>query len=159
MESSQTLETLSFFRAFEASDRERLAAIATRRSYGEGTTIFAEGDEPGSVRVLESGLVSLRQRQRDGLGDVQMMSIRDSGSVFGIAALVGEDHVYPHSAICLEDTVLVEIDGEQLLELLHAEPEAGVRILLRFAKYLASRLTGAREQIRSRIRPGLISHG
>ena len=159
MESSETLANLSFFDAFEPADCERLAAIATRRSYAEGTTIFEEGDEPGSVRVLERGLVSLRQRQKNGIGDVQMMSIRDSGSVFGIAALVGEAHIYPHSAVCLEETVLVEIDGKQLLELLHAEPEAGVRILLRFTKYLASRLTGAREQIRSRIRPGLISHG
>ncbi len=159
MERAETLEHLTFFEAFVASDRERLAAIATRRSFGEGATIFDEGDEPGSIRVLESGLVSLRQKQKDGLGDVQMMIIRDSGSVFGIAALVGEEHVYPHSAVCLEDTELIEIDGERLLALLHAEPEAGVRILLRFAQYISSRLTGAREQIRSRIRPGLISHG
>ena len=38
-------------------------------------------------------------------------------------------------------------------------PEAGVRILRKLAAIMAERLIAAREQIRSRIRPGLISHG
>ncbi len=159
MESSESLETLNFFAGLEPADRELLAAISSRRSYPAGTTIFAEGDGPGSVRVLESGLVSLRQKHRGGSGDVQMTSIGERGAVFGIAALVGKEHIYPHSAVCLEDTEVVEIEGEQLLAELNANPEAGVRILLRFAQYMAARLSAAREQIRSRVRPGLISHG
>jgi len=35
----------------------------------------------------------------------------------------------------------------------------GFAILMRLASTLAERLAAAREQIRSRIRPGLISHG
>ncbi len=159
MESSESLESLDFFSGLEAADRELLAAIASRHSYPAGTTIFTEGDEPGSLRVLERGLVSLRQRQRDAPGDMQMMSLSERGAVFGIAALVGEENIYPHSAICLEETEVVELDAEQLLSLLHDKPDAGVRILLRFAQYLSTRLSAAREQIRSRVRPGLISHG
>lgn len=159
METAESLEKLDFFAALEPADRELLAAISSRRSYKAGTTIFAEGDGPGSVRVLETGLVSLRQKHRGASGDVQMNSISEPGAVFGIAALVGKEHLYPHSAVCIEDTDVVEIEGERLLAALHEHPQAGVRILLRFAQYMAERLSAAREQIRSRIRPGLISHG
>ena len=159
MESSESLESLDFFHALDPSDRELLAAISTRRSYAAETTIFTEGGHPEALLVLESGLVSLRQKQKGGPGDMQMMSITERGAVFGLAALVGEGHIYPHSAICLEDTEVVQIDGERLLALLHEKPEAGIRILLRFSQYLVARLSAAREQIRSRVRTGLISHG
>lgn len=159
MESTESLEPLTFFNALEPADRELLAAISSRRSYAAGATIFAEGDAQGSLRVLESGLVSLRQNHKGAPGDVQMTSISEPGSVFGIAALVGEQHLYPHSAVCLEDTEVVEIDGDRLLAVLHENPEAGVRILLRFGQYMAAQLSAAREQIRSRVRTGLISHG
>ena len=159
MESSESLGAFDFFSGLEAADRELLAAIATRRTYPAGTTIFAEGDGVGALRVLVSGLVSLRQKQRGGSGDMQMMSLGEPGAVFGIAALVGEENIYPHGAICMEETEVIELDRERLLALLEERPEAGVRILLRFAQSLSKRLSAAREQIRSRLRPGLISHG
>lgn len=159
MTSIENLENLSFFDGLEPADRDALLAISERRTYAAGETIFGEGDGPGSLRVLVSGLVSLRQKLKGSSGDAQMAKVSEPGSVFGIAALVGEEHLYPHSAVTLEATVLIEIEGERLLALFEADPAAGVRILLRFAQYMAAKLSSAREQIRSRLRPGLISHG
>jgi CRP-like cAMP-binding protein len=152
-------ENLSFFDGLTAADRESLVAISERRSYAAGATIFAEGDGPGSLRVLVSGLVSLRQKLKGASGDAQMAAVSEPGSIFGIAALVGEEHLYPHSAVALEATEVIEIEADRLLELFDADPAAGVRILLRFSQYMAAKLSAAREQIRSRLRPGLISHG
>ena len=155
----EVLERLSFFRELEPADHQTLAEIATLRTYGPGDVIFAEGDGPGSLRVLVSGLVSLRQKMKDVGGDAQMAALSEPGSVFGIAALVGREHLYPHSAVCMEESEVVEIDGDRLLALFEEKPDLGVRLLLRFGQYLATRLSAAREQIRSRVRPGLISHG
>jgi CRP-like cAMP-binding protein len=159
MEKPESLEALNFFHGLEEEDRELLAAISTRRSYPAGNTIFAEGEAPAAVHVLESGLVSLRQSKKGALDHVQLTSVGEPGAVFGIAALVGQQNLHPHCAFCLEDTEVVEIEGERLLATLRDNPEAGVRILLRFAQYMAARLTSAREQIRHRVHRGLISHG
>ena len=156
---AETLENLSFFHGLDPADREALLAISERRRYGAGETIFAEGDPPGSLRVLVSGLVSLRQKLKGSSGDAQMAAVSEPGAVFGIAALVGAEHLYPHSAVTVEPTEVIEIEGDRLLALFESDPAAGVRILLRFSQYMAAKLSAAREQIRSRVRPGLISHG
>ena len=159
MATPENLENLSFFDGLEPADRDSLIAISDRRSYAAGDTIFAEGDGPGSLRVLVSGLVSLRQTLRGVGSDAQMAKVSEAGSVFGIAALVGEEHIYPHSAVCLEETEVIEVDGRQLRTLCVESPQVGVHILERLSAVMAERLYAAREQIRSRIRPGLISHG
>jgi len=159
MENPESLEALNFFHSLEPADRDLLAAISTRHSYEAGSVIFSEGDRSSAVRVLESGLVSLRQSRKGALDHVQLSSVGEPGAVFGIAALVGEENLHPHSAVCLEQTEVVEIDGGRLLGALHDNPEAGVRILLRFAQYMAARLTAAREQVHHRVHRGLISHG
>lgn len=159
MTTVDNLENLSFFDGLEPADREALLAISERRSYGAGETIFSEGDQLDSLRVLISGLVSLRQKLKGASGDAQMAAMSEPGSVFGIAALVGAEHLYPHSAVTVEATEVLEIDGNRLMALFESDPAAGVRILLRFSQYVAAKLSAAREQIRSRLRPGLISHG
>ncbi len=153
------LENLSFFDGLEPADREALLAISERRTYEAGDSIFSEGDGSDSLRILVSGLVSLRQKLKGASGDAQMAAVGEPGSVFGIAALVGEEHLYPHSAITVEATEVLEIAPARLHELFASDPEAGVRILLRFSQYVAAKLSAAREQIRSRLRTGLISHG
>jgi len=153
------LETTPFFKELGAEERELLAGICEARRHAKGETLFREGDEAGALHVLVKGLVSFRQRQKHGGEEALMGSVNDPGDVFGIAAVVGDRHLYAHTAVCLEETELVRIDGEKLLALCEENPRAGFHIWLRLTAVLAERLAAAREQIRSRIRPGLISHG
>jgi len=159
MVAPQRLAENPFFAGLTAEDRELLTPIAESRAYAAGETIFPEGGATDVLRVLDKGLVSFRMRQRHGGDEVAVGHAGDPGAVFGISALVGKGHVYPHSAICLEDAAVIEIDGNQLLALCKGQPRAGVRILVRLAAVMADRLSAAREQLRSRLRPGLISHG
>jgi len=159
MVAPQKLARNPFFAGLTAEDRELLSPIAESRTYAAGETIFPEGGATDILRILDSGLVSFRQRQRHGGDEVAVGHVGDPGAVFGISALVGNEHVYPHSAVCLEEAEVIEIDGRQILAICEAQPRAGVRILLALAAVMADRLTAAREQLRSRLRPGLISHG
>ena len=153
------LKELPFFSTLAPQEREQLERIARNRTYAAGTTLWKEGDAAGSLRILVKGLVSFRQKQKGGGTDALMGSLHDAGDAFGIAALVGEKHTYRYTAVCLEETEVVEIDGAPLMRLCEEQPKLGFAILMRLASTLAERLAAAREQIRSRIRPGLISHG
>jgi CRP-like cAMP-binding protein len=150
---SEPLERIPFFRALGAREQELLAPISRRRSHRAGETLFAEGDPPGPLRVLVKGLVSFRQ------GESTVGTVGTEGELFGISALLGERERYFYTAVCLEPTEVIELDGQRLLRLCEEQPIAGIRIMRRLTEVLAQRLTAAREQIRSRVRPGLISHG
>jgi CRP-like cAMP-binding protein len=159
MVAPETLEKVPFFESLAPKERELLARLAHRRRYQAGEQIFAEGEQSDALRVLVRGMVSFRQQQRHGGEPVRMGAVDECGDVFGISAIVGRDNLYPHSAVCLEETDLIEVDGPELLSLCEQQPTTGVHILQRLAMVMAQRLTATREQIRSRIRPGLISHG
>ena len=156
---AESLERIPFFQALGEEERDLLAPLSQARSYAAGETIFQEGTPIGPLRVLLSGHVSFRQHQRSGGEDALMSSVTEEGEIFGISALIGVRETYAYSAVCLKDTEVVEVDGQKLMQLCAERPETGVRILRRLTQVVAHRLYAAREQIRSRIRPGLISHG
>ena len=159
MAKNESLERVPFFRALGDAERELLEAISRRKSYKAGETIFREGDPPGPLRILLKGLVSFRQRQENSESDASFGSIAAEGELFGISALLGARERYFYTAICLEPTEVIELDGPKLIRLCEEKPIAGIRIMRRLTEVLAHRLTSAREQIRSRVRPGFISHG
>jgi len=159
MVAPDSLEHLKFFSQLEPSERDLIAPIAERRVYTAGETIFNEGKPVESLHILVDGLVSFRQCQRTGDEQVSIGNVCDSGDAFGITALVARDRPGPHSAVAVEKTEVIEINGGKLLELCEREPAVGVHLLLMLGAVMAQRLSAAREQLRSRVHPGLISHG
>ncbi len=159
MAKNESLDRIPFFHALGDAERELLAPVSARKNYKKGETMFREGDPPGPLRILVKGLVSFRQRQYGGEGEASFGSVAAEGELFGISALLGARERYFYTAVCLEPTEVIELDGPKLLRLCEENPIAGIRIMRRLTEVLAQRLTAAREQIRSRVRPGLISHG
>jgi CRP/FNR family cyclic AMP-dependent transcriptional regulator len=156
---AESLERIPFFRALGDAERELLASISTRRKHEAGAAIFKEGDPPGPLRILVKGLVSFRQRQYGNGGEATFGTVTAEGELFGISALLGGRERYFYTAVALEPTEVIELDGPKLMRLCQEHPVSGIRIMRGLTEVLAQRLTAAREQIRSRVRPGLISHG
>ncbi len=156
--SPDPLRGIPFLRDLSDDERARVATMAAEKTYPAGTTIFAEGATDDTLHVLARGLVSFRIKQESG-GESTMGTANDPGDVFGITAVVGEDHTSPYSAVCLEDTDVLELEGKALRTLQQDHPAIGNRILTHLITTMARRLNAAREQLRSRVRPGLISHG
>jgi len=149
---TETLSEIPFFGRLAESERSMLSPLSNRRRYRAGDVIFGEGQEPDALRVLVKGLVSFRD-------ETSAFGAARDGDVFGIGAIVGRDAVYPHSAVALEDCEVVEIDASRLLALCETVPALGVHVLHRFATVLAQRLSAARQQLRSRLEPGSVTHG
>ena len=158
MSAPDPLRGIPFLRDLEEGERARVAALTVEKSYSAGDTIFSEGATDDALHVLARGLVSFRIRQEDG-GESTMDTASEPGDLFGIAAVVGEDHTSPYSAVCLEDSDVLELEGKAFRALCQEQPAVGNRILTHLVVTMARRLSAAREQLRSRVRPGLISHG
>jgi len=159
MVESEFLEQVEFFRNLEPKERTLLAPISHLRTYEAGETIFSEGSRVDALRILVEGMVSFRQKQRHDGPEIAICSVCDHGAVFGITSLVAREAPCPHTAVCIEATRVIEVDGAELLTLCEREPGVGVHLLLKLSAVMAERLAAAREQLRSRVSPGLISHG
>ncbi len=154
------LERLPFFEDLDAEERALLSGISRRQSAVAGQRIFEEGEPSRTFYIVVSGLVSLRQKARLEAEEVAVaVAAGRPGELVGVSAMLGEEGIHPTSGICLEPTELIEIDAPELMAALESNPAVGFRILRRLTHIVAERLAAAQAQIRSQIRPGLISHG
>jgi CRP-like cAMP-binding protein len=154
------LTTLPFFRSLTDEEIALLAPHATLRTAVAGTRIFEEGSASSTLLVFMSGMVANRQSPLHGGDDILMNVVNQPGEVIGASALApGEEALHPFSAVCMEDSEFVVLPIEELWSALENNPAVGLGLLRRFTEMLGHRLAATREQIRSRIRPGLISQG
>jgi CRP-like cAMP-binding protein len=154
------LKTLPFFRSLTDEEIDLLAPHAILRTAAKGTRIFDEGASSDTLLVLVSGMVANRQSPLHGGDDILMNVVSQPGEVIGASALAtGDDAVHPFSAVCMENSEFVVLPVDELWTAFEEDPAVGLGLLRRFTLMLGHRLAATREQIRSRIRPGLISHG
>lgn len=154
------LKTLPFFRSLNDEEIDLLAPHAALRTAATGSRIFEEGTPSDTLLVLVAGMVANRQSPLHGGDDILMNVVNQPGEVIGASALAaGDNAVHPFSAVCMEPSEFVVLPVEELWAAFQEDPATGLGLLRRFTLMLGERLAAAREQIRSRIRPGLISHG
>lgn len=156
-----TLEPIArseLFRGVGPNVLSDIVPLCQEVQYPRGAVIFEEGTPANQVAVLVHGLVTLRIDTPLSSEKVMVTAIRDAGEVFGWSALI-EPYTYTSSAVCLEPSVVILIDGPGLRRLLAERPEAGFIVMRNVAAIVASRLHKARTALISARTTGLISHG
>jgi ABC-type nitrate/sulfonate/bicarbonate transport system permease component/CRP-like cAMP-binding protein len=109
----------------------QIAALGRRMSCDSGTLIYDVGDTADDICIIVSGRVE--HTLEPGVNARRPVQTLGEGDVFGWAALLAK---YPHrlaKAVCVEPTEIVRINGNDLLRLLEADPDAGDVVMSRFA--------------------------
>ena len=159
MVAADALASTPFFTDFPSEARELLSPIAFRRTYGAGDVIFRQDDPATVVGVLINGLISFRARLADDEASITIGHASHPGDVFGWSSVIGAKHKYAHTAVCIEESEVVEIDGPGLVQVCREHPSIGVPVLEKLSAVIAERLESTRAQVGHRVRRGLISHG
>jgi CRP/FNR family transcriptional regulator len=113
------LRQTTIFRRLTADDRQRLAAVATVRSYEKGVLLFQEGDPSDHLYTVVSGRVKVFKTTARG-SDV-ILEIFGPGDPVGAVA-VYESRAYPASAVTLEATSCLLIPRQAFFSLLETYP-------------------------------------
>jgi CRP/FNR family cyclic AMP-dependent transcriptional regulator len=153
-----TLRRSKLFNGLSDEVLRRVAGLCHEEAYDSGTTIFSEGEKAQKLYILEKGLVALRIQPAGQEKSIMVAAIKEQGQIFGWSSLV-EPAQYSSSAVCMEDSKVLAIKGEDLLPLLEENPSVGFVVMRRLAGIVSSRLRSTREQLISALAPGLISHG
>jgi CRP-like cAMP-binding protein len=155
----ESMQRIPLFGSLKPAEIRLLSPLLFRRTYAAGESIFREGSAAGLVAILLEGLVSFRRRVAGNGEEACLFTVNEPGSVFGWSAIVGQSRLLPHTAVCIEETEVIEMDGRRLLAVCRQNPELGVRVLERLSGVLADRLHGMREQIGRRVVEPRITHG
>jgi NitT/TauT family transport system permease protein len=106
-----------------------IARLATWRSYARGDLIYDVGDPADGIQVVSSGSV----RHVLSVDGVDLDRSMRSGDVFGWAAVLEGRRNRLAKTIALERTELIQINGDELMQLIKRTPAIGDVIMSRFA--------------------------
>lgn len=115
----EILQQTTIFRRLGPADRQRLAEVASLRSFDKGDTLFNEGDPPDHLFTVVSGRVKVFKSTARGT-DV-ILHIFGPGDPVGAVA-VYESRPYPATAAALEPTTAVLIPRQAFFSLLENYP-------------------------------------
>ncbi len=131
------LKGLDIFSDLELPAQERLSMMFQERAFNQGETIFEEGSIGNSMMLITSGEVRVSQKPKP--GEEEALIVLREGDVFGEMALI-EDLPRSADTIAHSDVIIFEISRDNFMEYIDADCRSGLRILLKLAKILSSRL-------------------
>lgn len=131
------------FQDLSGSELRLLENIINVRQYRPGESIFRQGEVGVGMYIILSGTVNVYveelQAQTAEVRTTHVTQLK-AGDFFGELALVEEASRRSASATAHEDTVLIGFFKPDLVEIVERNASAGVKILLRLAEVLGTRL-------------------
>lgn len=105
----------------------------------QGDVIFNAQDEARYLFVLLEGSVAIRVNLTSRPESVTISYINRPYSTFGWSGVVSPFH-YTATAVCDEDSRLLQIDGHRLMALLEEHPAEGFTVMRRMTEVISNRL-------------------
>ncbi len=141
--SSVSITSAPFFEGLPTAAIEKAIAHVVMRSHPANQVILLENDWGSSVYFILTGWVKIRTYNLD--GKEVTLNILGKGELFGEMAPLDE---VPRSTdvITLAPTAIGNMPAQDFVQLLNAEPQAGVRL----AKLMARRLRQVNRRLRLR---------
>jgi CRP/FNR family transcriptional regulator, cyclic AMP receptor protein len=120
------LERSRLFRSLSAAALLRIAALAVRRTFKQGSIVFSQGDPGDALYGVVTGRVRISASVKD--GKEMFLNIMEPGDTFGeIALLDGASRTATASATA--DCELILIKREAFLGLLQNEPKVAFHLI------------------------------
>ncbi len=109
--------------------------IAMKESHSKGDFLFKEGEPATHFYTLIKGYIKLSISETGH----KVYMVNKAGEAFGWSSLVGREALSA-SAECMEDTVVLKFDKEELGKLLESHPENGLIFYRKLSEILGNRL-------------------
>lgn len=133
MDIQATLRNTALLAGMSSETYAALAKIARPLRFEEGDAVYRIGDPARDVFVVSAGSV----RFTIGVGNRPGGSVFHAGDAIGWAALLEDQPRRIATAVCMEDTALLALSGEQILATFDRDPAAGYTVMRRLAKRIA----------------------
>ncbi|MEI6289033.1 MAG: cyclic nucleotide-binding domain-containing protein [Chloroflexota bacterium] len=146
MINSSTLAGFPLFKDVSPEVLGKIASISEELSFNEGDIIFREGEKADKLHFLLSGGIALRVKIMTKPESVTVSFVSKSNECFGWSGLISPHH-YTASAFCEENSTIMTLEGQKLLNILSENPEAGFKVMHRMANLVSDRLRNSRQAL------------
>jgi CRP/FNR family transcriptional regulator, cyclic AMP receptor protein len=120
------IERNSLFRGLPAATIEHIVALATRRTYENGSVVFMRGDPGDSLYGVVTGKVRISSSAPG--GKEVFLNVMEPGDAFGEIALL-DGQARTATATTMSASELIVIQREQFLALLRREPRLAIHLI------------------------------
>ena len=131
----KTLKQADLFAGVADRTLSRLAKISEFHHYKNGETIYKFGDDATDAYVLVSGRVNFTLQ----LGDKTQTSgsIMTSRQVFGWAALIEHQPERIATAVCIQPSSVLAINGDKIMSIFEEDTAGGFKVMKRLSSMIA----------------------
>lgn len=146
MTGKKVLRDCEVFASLSDEALERIAGSALEKQYAAGLSIFSEGESDDELYVLEEGKVALQMTLQNDLGKMRRrisVDIVSANEIIGWPTVIGQ-YTHTLTAVCLQNTRVLSINGNNLRWFLQDNPAAVYEVLKGVIKVVASRLEETR---------------
>jgi CRP-like cAMP-binding protein len=123
----------------------KIASFCTEESYQDGHAVFSEGENANKLIIVERGKIALEKRVQIGRHSTPRNATLDyvgPGQMAGFSTLTSP-YTYTTSAVCIEPTRVINIDGKEFHDYLEQHPEISCHIMQKISALISGRYRGA----------------
>lgn len=139
------LKQYKIFGMFPDSELSELSKISKKRNFKKREHIYERGDRATHLYIVSKGLVSLRDIEPGDLVGISY-EICEPGELFGTSCLM-KPRKHSLAAVCLEDSEVMALEADMLLELCEKDPRLGYNLMLIIAQLYFDRYKHAKSQV------------
>lgn len=136
---ASALKVADLFAGVSDETLEQLNKIARREERKSGITLYDIGDSTDDLYILESGRVDFQIGRDERTSAAGFVLVK--GEVFGWAALLDHQLRRIAKAVCLEDSALLRLNGEQTLQILASDPVSGYSVMRKLSGLITRHMT------------------
>jgi signal transduction histidine kinase len=138
---SERLKRSEILNDLSEKDLAAIALFCREVNFPDGETVLEEGNFADKLHIVERGKLALEKKielGRHSTARTATVGYIEPGKMAGFSTLI-EPHAYSSSAVCIEPTRTIEIDGDKLQEYLTSHPEVGLKVMHNIANLTSNR--------------------
>ena len=143
MNSMDVLAKVEIFGGLKPKQLEEIGQIATIKKYAEGEEIFHESAVAEHLHILLNGEVVLQVQLSSHNTKITVGLINRSNQCFGWSGVIAP-HYYTATAVCQQESEVMEVQGQKLLDILKEDPAGGFQVLMHITQIISTRLRNCR---------------
>ena len=141
----ERLRRAEIFNEIPEEDLQAIAQFCNEETHHEGVVVLQEGSPADNLFVVERGRLALEKKIQLGRHSTPRnatVGYVGPGRIAGFSTLTFP-HIYSTSAVCIEPTRLLSIEGSALRSYLDTHSEVGVKVLNALAVLIGERYRSA----------------
>jgi len=151
MVSVEVLAGFQLFEGLEGNELVEIAKLCRQRSYEKGAVVFTSGGSATDIYLLKDGEVHIQVELV--IYDLEARAtiyVVRKGETFGWSALI-PPHKFTASARCGQDSEVLTIDGQELMNILKGNEHIGYLVMRNLSNVISARLAATMVALRHQV--------